>query len=140
MSATIQGIFDETLQKSDAWLREIATALPGDPGRAYVALRATLHALRDRLTPEEAVQLGAQLPMLIRGLYYEGWRPSATPLKERHRDQFLWHIRREFRNEPQVDAVQVARVVFKVLAEHVTGGEIEDVKHNLPSGIRDLWP
>jgi len=62
---------------------------------AYAALRATLHALRDRLTVEEAVQFGAQLPMLLRGMYYEGWTPSGKPLQE-DREEFLAHIQEHF--------------------------------------------
>jgi uncharacterized protein (DUF2267 family) len=107
---------------------------------AYRALRATLHALRDRLTVDEVAQLAAQLPMLIRGFYYEGWDPSIRLLKERHREHFLAWIEQELSGEERVDPEQVARAVFSVLERRVTEGEIEDVKHMLPSRIRDLWP
>ncbi len=59
-----------------------------DRHAAYRVLRAVLHALRDRLTVAETVDLGAQLPMLIRGLYYEGWTPNDKPLRERTREKF----------------------------------------------------
>ena len=41
-----------------------------------------------------------------------------------------------------VDAVgeEVAGAVFQLLTNHVTGGEIEKVKHTLPEEIRALWP
>jgi hypothetical protein len=68
-------------------------------------LRATLHALRDRLTVEEVAQLGAQLPMLIRGFYYEGWDPTGKPLRERHEEQFLVRISREFSDDASMQAV-----------------------------------
>jgi uncharacterized protein (DUF2267 family) len=72
-------VFDRTLYKTHTWLKEIMEVLgTEDRHRAYMALRAVLHALRDRLTVEEVAQLGAQLPMLIRGLYYEGWDRSVT--------------------------------------------------------------
>jgi uncharacterized protein (DUF2267 family) len=48
---------------------------------AYQALRGTLHALRDRLPKEEAVQLAAQLPLLIKGMYYDGWTLRDKPEK-----------------------------------------------------------
>jgi uncharacterized protein (DUF2267 family) len=111
-----------------------------DQHRAYLGLKATLHALRDRLTVEEAVQLGAQLPMLIRGMYYEGWNPTGEPVKERHKQEFLGHIEEAFKRQQDIDAEQVARAVFRVLSRRITEGEIEDVKRILPPELRELWP
>jgi uncharacterized protein (DUF2267 family) len=103
-------------------------------------LRATLHALRDRLTVDEVAQLGAQLPMLIRGFYYEGWDPTGKPLKVRHVEEFLTLIDEELRNTDAVDPERAARAVFALLAARIADGEIQDVKHMLPGNIRDLWP
>ena len=141
MSATGLDVFDTTLQKTHIWLKDLMQALgTEDRQRAYLALRATLHALRDRLTVEEVAQLGAQLPMLIRGFYYEGWDPTGKPLRVRHREQFLERILQEFRRDDDIDPEEVARAVFMVLEKRVTEGEIEDVKYVLPAEIRDLWP
>src|SRR5579875_2072450 len=141
MAAMEVEVIDTTVQKTYTWLKEIAETLgTTDRHRAYRALRAVLHALRDRLPVDEAAQLGAQLPMLVRGIYYEGWDPSHKPLKERHKEEFLAHIRQELRGEPEPDTERIARAVFAVLARRVTEGEIEDVKHLLPAEIRELWP
>jgi uncharacterized protein (DUF2267 family) len=141
MSATGLDVFDTTLHKTNVWLDDVMQALYWqDRHKAYLALRATLHALRDRLPVDEVVQLGAQLPMLVRGFYYEGWDPSGKPLRERHREQFLAHVKQEFRGDDRLDSGRVARAVFTVLANRVTAGEIADVKHVLPAEIRDLWP
>ena len=51
----------------------------GDRKLAYNVLKATLHALRDRIGPENAIHLGAQLPILVRGIYYDGWQFAQTP-------------------------------------------------------------
>jgi uncharacterized protein (DUF2267 family) len=139
MSTTGLGVFDTTLQKTAIWLNEIMAELGSkDRHLAYLALRATLHALRDRLTVEEAVDLGAQLPMLVRGFYYEGWTLSGKPHKE-HKAGFLSAIRDCFGPGIVPDAERVARAVFKVLGRHVTAGEIKDVKQLLPKDLRDLW-
>jgi uncharacterized protein (DUF2267 family) len=96
--------------------------------------------LRDRLTVEEGVQLAAQLPLLVRGAYYEGWKPTGKPHKVRHVEEFLMPIRAHFRNDPRVDAEAVARAVFKVLATAITAGELEDIQHILPKELNTLWP
>jgi uncharacterized protein (DUF2267 family) len=141
MSATGLDVFDTTVHKTNNWINELRQVLGWqERQKAYLALRATLHALRDRLTVEEVAQLGAQLPMLIRGFYYEGWDPTGKPEKIRQRDQFLAQIGRQFRGDDSIDPEQVARAVFTVLAKRVSEGEIEDVKQVLPAEIRDLWP
>jgi uncharacterized protein (DUF2267 family) len=141
MSATGLDVFDTTLHKTNSWLKELMQILgTQDRHRAYLALRAALHALRDRLTIEEVAQLGAQLPMLVRGIYYEGWDPTAKPEKARHREQFLARIAEQFRTDPSIDPEAVACAVFAVLANRISEGEIQDVKHVVPAEIREIWP
>jgi uncharacterized protein (DUF2267 family) len=140
MSTTGLEVFDRTLQQTHGWLNELMRIAGWeDKHRAYLALRVTLHALRDRLSVEEVAQLGAQLPMLIRGFYYEGWDPTGKPVRVRHREQFLAPIEQSFAEEPTSNAEQVARAVFSLLATRVSEGEIAKVKHVLPAEIRDLW-
>ena len=77
MSTSGLEILDTSVQKTNIWLKDLMERLEtADRHQAYMALKVTLHALRDRLSIEEAAQLGAQLPMIVRGLYYEGWRPA----------------------------------------------------------------
>jgi uncharacterized protein (DUF2267 family) len=141
MSMTGLDVFDRTVHKTNSWLNELMEILGWDDRhKAYLALRVTLHALRDRLTVEETAQLGAQLPMLIRGFYYEGWDPTGKPLKVRQAEEFLARIEEHFSDDEQVDAELVSRAVFTVLSNRVTEGEIEDVKHVLPAELRGLWP
>ncbi len=135
-------VFDGTLQKTQIWLNDLMAELGWEehPHKAYLALRTVLHALRDRLTVEEAVQLGAQLPMLVRGFYYEGWTPKGKPRKERHKEDFLAHIKDVFKDDLTVRPESVARAVFKILERHTSAGEIDDVKHILPKALHELWP
>ncbi len=133
--------FDKAVHNANLWLKDVMEELDWeDRHRAYAALRATLQALRDRLTVEEAAQLGAQLPTLVRGIYYEGWHPSGKPLKERHKEDFLRHIAHALRYDAQAEPENVARAVFRVLAHRVTVGEMEDVRRILPGEIRALVP
>ena len=140
MSSTGLEVFDETLHKTNTWLKEIAQVLGLDRHGAYQVLRAVLHCLRDRLTINEAAQLGDQLPMLVRGIYYEAWHPAGKPDKIHSRDEFLAGITMRIAMKQSVDAENAARTVFRTLENHVSPGEIRDVIHVLPQEIRTLWP
>jgi len=132
-------LFDETLQKSGAWVAELMQALGYTEARpAYALLRAVLHALRDRVTVATAAKLGAQLPLLIRGVYYEGWHPAATPVKLRHKSEFLERIRQSC---PGLDETEHAvGIVLAQLSQHLSAGEIQHLKDELPAELRSLWP
>jgi uncharacterized protein (DUF2267 family) len=134
-------VFDRTLQKTNLWLDELGADLMVDRHHAYRALRAVLHVLRDRLPPAAAVELAAQLPMLVRGFYYEGWVPSATPTHVRHVEELLAEVCE--RLVPESDpsyGEEVILAVLGLLARHLTDGELDTVKGCLPRELRSLWP
>ena len=140
MSTAGISAFESTVHSTNVWLHDLMDLMGWqDKHRAYHALRVVLHTLRDRLPVEQAAALGAQLPMLVRGFYYEGWHPHGKPVKERTKEAFLGHIAAAFQNDPDVKAEDVARAVFHVLAKHVTPGEVKHVTLSLPGEIRSLW-
>ncbi len=141
MTATGVDSLDHSIQETNLWLKAVMRHLDTDDrSLAYAALRATLHALRDRIRPENAVHLGAQLPTVIRGLYYEGWHMAGTPTKERHKAQFLEHVGRCFDHRRDVDPQRAVQAVFEVLWEKVDPGEVAKVIRLLPEDLRALWP
>jgi uncharacterized protein (DUF2267 family) len=140
MHPTTAELFGETLEKTGVWFEELAQSLDNAaPQRAYSVLRAVLHALRDRLTVDEAVTLGAQLPMLVRGFYYEGWRPAGRPIKYRHKQEFLDRVGELYRGLEEPQREPAVRAVFRLLAAHITRGELNHVRDQLPSELRSLW-
>ena len=134
------GVFQKTTEKTAQWVESVAHTMGStDMERSYHILRSVLHAVRDRLPPNEAVHLGAQMPMLVRGFYYEGWHPANKPETYRNKDEFLAHIARDV---PTLDATQRERAawaVFHLLDEEISGGEVEQVRHALPAPIREIW-
>ena len=141
MTATGLEVFDKTVQTTNSWLKEIMETTGPDRRRAYHVLTAVLHALRDRLTVDEAAQLGAQLPILVRGLYYDQWHhPSGKPERLRHKEEFLAAVETELDDIGPINPENATRAVFSVLEHHIAPGEIEDVKATLPTHIRELWP
>ena len=140
MSATGLEVFDHTLQKTNIWLKEIMEELGPDRQRAYHALRAVLHSLRDRLTVEEAAHLSAQLPLLVRGIYFEGWHPAGKPNKDRSTDEFLAHVEERLQGVEPINVVNATRAVLKLLQEHVTDSEIAHVRQMTGKALEPLWP
>lgn len=141
MSATGLEALDHTVQLTHLWINDLDERLGWmNKRRAYRLLKSVLHAVRDWLPVNEAVDLGAQFPELLRGAYYEQWRPSATPVKPRSRADFLARIDQEFAQDPLVATAESVAAVFALLSDRITSGEIDDVRHALPSDIRALWP
>ncbi|MEK0086102.1 DUF2267 domain-containing protein [Benzoatithermus flavus] len=140
MSSTGLDVFDKTLQTTHIWLGEIMAEMGPDRQRAYHALRAVLHALRDRLPIDDSAHLAAQLPLLVRGIYYDGWHPRPGTSRERKQEAFVAHIQDGLQGIRPFDPKQAAQVVFKVIARHVSPGEWQKVKHALPQEIQVLWP
>lgn len=141
MSAQGLEVIDRTVQLTHEWINELRERLDWTRSRdALRLLRVTLVQIRDQLGHDEMAQLAAQMPLLIRGMYFEGWRPSQTPVRDRTADSFVAAI------EAQVGAVQDWRgaqdiaAVFRTLDNRISEGEIRDVKAGLPQAIRALWP
>jgi len=134
-------VFDSTLQKTHLWLHELQELahLP-DRHTAFQVLRAVLHALRDRLPVDEAAHFGAQLPVLIRGFYYEGWRPAGKPERTRSRQEFLDRITMEIVSPENLDPIRLTRAVFELFNHHLSQGEPEKIRGILPHEIQVLWP
>lgn len=140
MPATGLEVFDKTLQTTHIWLNEIGEDIGPDTQRCYHALRAVLFALRDRLTVEEAFHLSAALPMLIRGIFWEGYRPAHKPERYRSREEFLEKINENLGQIPPVNPEDCARAVFRVLERHIPEGEMEDIRQMLPDHVRRIFP
>lgn len=140
MSATGLEIFDKTLQTTNCWLKELADDLGPDRHRCYRALRAVLFALRDRLTPDQAAHLAAQMPLLVRGIFYEGYKPAGKPCRIRTRDEFLQKVGEHLDYMRPINTETAARAVLRLLDRHIARGELEEVKQALPHDIRTLFP
>jgi uncharacterized protein (DUF2267 family) len=130
---------DRAVEKTYEWVRDLRQELGDGASRqqALTMLRTVLQALRDRLTVDEAAEFAAQLPLLIRGIYYEGWAPSQTPVKL-DRERFLTRIEMNANLPDDVSAEGAARAMGKVLRRRVDAGELGDVLASLPSDLRSL--
>lgn len=140
MSETGLENFDRTLQKTHLWLKDVGETIGPDRQRQYHALRSVMFALRDRLTIEEAFHLSSHLPTLVRGIYWESYRPAGKPEKYRSREEFLDKVSQHLKQVPPINPEDASRAVFAAIARHVSAGEVEEVKQMVPEGVRTLFP
>ena len=140
MAATGLEVFDKTLQTTHIWLDEIIEDLATDRQTAWHVLGAVIHSLRDRLPVEVSAHLSAELPLLVRGSYFEGWRPGRENLKLRSLAEFLERVSDGLADTRPIGSVDASRSVFAVLGRHLDHGQIEKIRHALPEDIRALWP
>jgi uncharacterized protein (DUF2267 family) len=132
-------LFERATQQATMWVKDMMNELrTDDPHKALHALRAGLQALRDRLSVEEAAQLGAQLPLLLRGILFESWHPAGKPLRIRHRAEFLALVREKCGARDDLAADDIVLALFRVLARHVTPGELKDVLLSLPAELVEV--
>jgi uncharacterized protein (DUF2267 family) len=115
MSATGLEVFDKSLQITNTWLSEIMGQLATDRHVAWHVLGTVLRIVRDRVPIGLAAHLGAQLPLLIRGAYYDQWQPTQEPKKWRTAEEFLALILAGLNDVEPVAPAEAAEAVFQVL-------------------------
>jgi uncharacterized protein (DUF2267 family) len=131
-----------TLQDTGEWLTELQEiAGLENLEQSYSVLRGVLLPLRDRLTTDEAADLSAQLPTLIRGVYYEQWKPSATPQKQRSKEEFCGAVNDCLKGAVEnVDAEKACIAVFALLEKRLTQGAADHAREMLHKDIQEMWP
>lgn len=140
MSALGLKIIDDAAHQLNRWVNEIDEQVGWEhKQRAYRLLRAVMHVVRDHLSVDEAAQLGAQLPVLVRGIYYEGWNPSRTPTRIRKAEEFEAAVQKAFETDPLGDAPEAIAAVFRTLRAHVSAGEMEQVEAAFAEDVRRLF-
>ncbi|HVM99297.1 MAG TPA: DUF2267 domain-containing protein [Caulobacteraceae bacterium] len=140
MSTTGLPVFDTTVNETNVWLKALEDELLCDRHKAYQIMRAVLHALRDRLAPGGAMRLAAQLPLLMRGIYVEGWRPDETPIRTHTAQDFVARVAEALPPRFDVDPEVATRAAMLVLWRQMDGGAMEKAREEVPEDIRTLWP
>src|SRR5262245_50208490 len=111
-------VFDQAITRTNAWLKEFMQELNSTDRRgSFDNLVHVLHAIRNHLEPDAAVRFGNQLPLLIRGSFFEDWQPGAASLSETPYDP------------------TAVRAVFRLLRRKADLGEIESVEGILPQDL-----
>ncbi|HTK79474.1 MAG TPA: DUF2267 domain-containing protein [Rhizomicrobium sp.] len=132
-------VFDKTLQTTHIWLNELGETIGPDGHVAWHVLSAVLRTLRDRMPLDLAAHLGSQLPLLVRGAYYDQWVPSRQPDRGRSLDDFLHSVSEKISDTRPVNVRDATQAVFHILSRHIDHGQAEKVVHAMPEPVRNLW-
>ena len=134
-------VFERTTHEAHEWVNDLAGRTGWTNEREVLRLlRTVLCQIRDHLPVNEMAQFSAQMPIILRGMFFEGWQPKKTPVRKRHAEDFVAAVKDKvgdvvgYRGETDIKAV------FNVINAHVSNGEVEDVRACLPQELRDLWP
>jgi len=138
MGATGLDVFDKTIQTTNIWLDEIMAAIGPDRQIAWKVLSTVLHKLRDRIPLELSAHLSAELPLLVRGVYYDQLMPAEQPT-DWDLDDFTHEVARWLSDVRPVDPKDAMRAVFGVLSRHIPRGQIAKVQDALPADLRAFW-
>jgi len=130
--------FDKTLHKTHEWLHDVKNYLElEDEGKTYLITKAVLHTLRDRLTIEEVFQFGEQLPMLMKGFYYERYKPANKPIKFK-KAEFIKAIFLRM-PETKISPEEAIAAVTQMIKMRISNGEIKDIIAVLPKDLKELF-
>ncbi|PJI92069.1 uncharacterized protein (DUF2267 family) [Yoonia maricola] len=134
-------VFERTTHEAHEWVNDLAGRTGWTNEREVLRLlRVVLGKIRDHLPNEEMAQFSAQLPLILRGMFYEGWQPKLTPVHERHAAAFVAAVEEKVGDVMTYRGVTDIKAVFNTINAHVSRGEVEDVRACLPQELRDLWP
>lgn len=140
MSASGLDTFDKSYQMATVWMEELSREIGTDHQEAWHVLGDVLRATRDRVPIELAVHLGSQLPMSLRGTYYDGFGSSGPPDRTRTRETFLEMVSSRLSNTRSTDTEAATQPVFRVLSCHVDSGQAAKLMAALPEEVQVLWP
>jgi uncharacterized protein (DUF2267 family) len=134
-TATKVSAIDHATQSAHTWVCDVAREFDTEDREfAYRVLRAWLHTLRDRLTVQASANFAAQLPDLIRGIFYAGWNPSGVP-KKYDVEEYVLHFAHEA-NIAHDDVGKAAAATTAAALHHLPAAQMDKALEQLPPELR----
>lgn len=125
----------KTIHQTSDWINDMMDTYDYDSENdAFVVLRATLKALRDRSSMEEALHLGNGIPALMRGFYFEGWEPAVAKKAD-----FYSSVKTHLGGHDEIDLEMAVPEALNVIFKHLDNNQIALVKQNLSEDFQGLW-
>jgi uncharacterized protein (DUF2267 family) len=112
--------------------------------RTLRILKAVFHAIRNRISAEESTHFIAQLPMVLKALYVDGWKiGQKTTHRSTHQDfiedvyQLSGGAEGAFKRKDEVE--RYVRAVLDSLSHYISEGEMADIAAMLPPQLRPYF-
>ena len=135
--------FEEYASEGNRIINEVAYQLDADRNQAARVTRAVLHAIRDRIPSDDAIQFAQGLPMALKGIFIDRYDPSKTPVTIRNKERFIDFIRSknpaaEIDFPDRESVIFALQAVFYVLENNMSYGQVQQIKQMLNMEIVSL--
>lgn len=132
---------DSSLQETNLIINGLAEELGWTDRKkqAYSLMRTVLHAFRDRLSVDEAANFGAQLPLVVRGVYYDGWKPESAPQKM-NRQELIDRVDQQFQYDTELPTEDLIEAAMRHVALRLDPLMMDNLAKNLPEDVATLLP
>jgi len=134
--------FEKYAEEGNRFINEVANELGiNDRRQALRVTKAVLHAVRDRLPATDSIEFAQGLPLVLKGVYFDQYDISKTPVSIKSSEEFIDFIREKDRfgaiNDFQSprEVVSCLRTVFRVLEHRLDRGQVEQIAAQLPKDI-----
>lgn len=138
--------FNKHLEEANRFVKDLAMQLgnPENTDQAIRVLRAVFIALRRRIPTDESMHVVSQLPMILKGMYVDGWDLHEPLSDAQSWDDFLFELRNNTARNADIDFVndedakQKVSAVFTALKQYISEGELDHVRSSLPKEIAEV--
>ena len=138
--------FEKHLQEASGFFKNLATQLgtPDDIDHAVRVLKGVFRALRRRIIPDDSLHIVSHLPLVLKGMYVDGWTINEPLSEAQTLDEFLFDIRNNTERKANADFAsdELARkkitAVLNALKQFISNGEMRHVRDELPREIAQM--
>lgn len=132
---------EDALRDAQGWLASAGHRINTRSSQVALAcLRGTLHTLRAQLDVRRAIEVGERLPLVMRGVFFDGWDPHDAPPPAATKDEFVGRVAADNGRNPRIKAERAAKAALEVIFERLPAAVTARIVERLPENLRELWP
>ena len=138
--------FEKDYREANHFIKALALQLgtPNDTDHALRILQSVFKELRRRIIPDESLHIISQLPLMLKGMYVDGWNINEPLSEAKTFHEFLNEIRDNTgkSDDPDFANEELARkkimIVFKELKKYIPDNELDQLRDELPTDVAKM--